>query len=342
VVEGVARLMLDPENDVLEPGEILVCRTTDPSWASTMMLASALVIDIGGPISHGAIVARELGIPCVIGTRDGTARIRTGDRLRVDGAKGEAVVVSGGASASGPAGVEGLAVGSVGSGGAAEAPRPAGLSTVNETKEGDDVANDELLVLMALRLKGRGTPEDLAAATGLEAGTVATIVGALVESGGAREVRGNFMMLPPARERLSELLEEERDGVDSAAVRDLYEEFTAVNQDFKQLATDWQIRGGEPNDHSDAAYDQQVIDRLPGIHARVAPIVDRVAELAPRLTPYRSRLGVALERVQGGDHAWLLKPLIDSYHTVWFELHEELISLAGLSREAEAASGRAE
>ena len=57
-----------------------------------MMLASALVIDIGGPISHGAIVARELGIPCVIGTRDGTAHIRTGDRLRVDGAKGEVQV----------------------------------------------------------------------------------------------------------------------------------------------------------------------------------------------------------------------------------------------------------
>jgi pyruvate,water dikinase len=94
VVEGIARLVLDPQaEDPLEPGEILVCRTTDPSWASTMMLASALVIDIGGPISHGAIVARELGIPCVIGTRDGTASIRTGDRLRVDGEAGEVRVL---------------------------------------------------------------------------------------------------------------------------------------------------------------------------------------------------------------------------------------------------------
>jgi phosphohistidine swiveling domain-containing protein len=94
VVEGVARLVLDPDEDeALEPGEILVCRTTDPSWASMMMLASALVIDIGSPISHGAIVARELGIPCVIGTNDGTAHIRTGDRIRVDGQKGEARVL---------------------------------------------------------------------------------------------------------------------------------------------------------------------------------------------------------------------------------------------------------
>lgn len=89
VVEGIARLILDAEgDDDLEPGEILVCRTTDPSWASLMMVASALVIDIGGAISHGAIVARELGIPCVIGTRTGTQILRTGDRIRVDGERG--------------------------------------------------------------------------------------------------------------------------------------------------------------------------------------------------------------------------------------------------------------
>jgi pyruvate,water dikinase len=89
VVEGVVRLILDPEMDQpLAPGEILVCRTTDPSWASIMMPAAALVIDIGGAMSHGAIVARELGIPCVIGTRDGTARLRTGDRVEVDSTAG--------------------------------------------------------------------------------------------------------------------------------------------------------------------------------------------------------------------------------------------------------------
>ncbi|WP_205698866.1 PEP-utilizing enzyme [Conexibacter sp. SYSU D00693] len=89
VVEGRARLIVDPDGDEeLEPGEVLVCRTTDPSWASVMVMASALVVDIGGPISHGAIVARELGIPCVTGTRTGTAAIRTGDLVRVDGSKG--------------------------------------------------------------------------------------------------------------------------------------------------------------------------------------------------------------------------------------------------------------
>lgn len=93
VVAGTARVIIDPTEGDLEPGEVLVCRTTDPGWASILMLASALVIDIGGAMSHGAIVARELGIPCVIGTRTGTSVIRTGDQLKVDGEKGEVEVL---------------------------------------------------------------------------------------------------------------------------------------------------------------------------------------------------------------------------------------------------------
>jgi pyruvate,orthophosphate dikinase len=200
----------------------------------------------------------------------------------------------------------------------------------------------EFSVLRALRLKGRANADVLAAATGLDAADVSAITAALVQSGEARAVNDNFMLLGPGRERQTELLDAERAGVDDAAVSELYEEFSDVNGDFKALAHDWQLRGEEPNDHSDAVYDQQVIDRLPAIDRRVQPIVEHAAQLAPRLNPYGGRLRTALERVQEGDHAWLLKPLIDSYHTVWFELHEELISLAGLSREAEALSGRAE
>jgi pyruvate,water dikinase len=94
VVEGRARVVLDAATSELEPGEVLVCRTTDPSWASLFLVASALVIDIGGALSHGAIVARELGVPCVINTRAGTHRLRTGDRLRVDGDRGVVTVLA--------------------------------------------------------------------------------------------------------------------------------------------------------------------------------------------------------------------------------------------------------
>jgi pyruvate,water dikinase len=92
VVEGRARVVLDAATTELEPGEVLVCETTDPSWASLFLVASALVIDIGGALSHGAIVARELGVPCVINTRVGTRRLRTGDLLRVDGGRGVVTV----------------------------------------------------------------------------------------------------------------------------------------------------------------------------------------------------------------------------------------------------------
>lgn len=85
-VEGRARIVTDPEQDVeLEDGDILVCRFTDPSWAPIMALSEALVIDIGGSASHGAVVARELGIPYVIGTEVGTRTLRDGDRILVDG-----------------------------------------------------------------------------------------------------------------------------------------------------------------------------------------------------------------------------------------------------------------
>ena len=322
VVEGVARLIVDEPgaDETLEPGEILVCRTTDPGWASVMMLASALVIDIGGPISHGAIVARELGIPCVIGTRNGTAEIRTGDRLRVDGAKGE---------------VEILAT----SGGPEPEREPVVIESIEPIGE---ASMSEFLVLRALRLKGRADAAGLAAATGLPESATATIAASLVQSGDAREVRDFIMLLPTGRDRLNAMLDEERAGVDQTALHAAYEEFVAVNGDFKQLASDWQIRDDVPNEHNDAAYDQSVLDRLPAIHERVSPIVARTVELAPRLAPYPGRFADALAKVQAGDHSWLLKPLIDSYHTVWFEYHEELIGLAGLSREAEAASGRAE
>jgi phosphoenolpyruvate synthase/pyruvate phosphate dikinase len=94
VAEGLARVLASADDlDDLEPDEILVCRTTDPSWASAFHLAAAAVIDIGSTSSHGAIVAREMGLPCVIGTGNGTQLLRTGDRIRVDGGTGVVTIL---------------------------------------------------------------------------------------------------------------------------------------------------------------------------------------------------------------------------------------------------------
>jgi pyruvate,water dikinase len=93
VVEGPARVVTDPSFDEVEPGEVLVAPSTDPSWASIMFLSSALVVDIGGALSHAAIVARELGVPCVVNTVTGTRSIRTGDHIRVDGGTGVVTIL---------------------------------------------------------------------------------------------------------------------------------------------------------------------------------------------------------------------------------------------------------
>jgi len=93
VVEGRVRVVTDPGDIELEPGEILVARTTDPSWATIMYLSEGLVMDIGGMLSHAAIVARELGVPCVANTKVGTRVLHTGDLIRVDGGAGRVEVL---------------------------------------------------------------------------------------------------------------------------------------------------------------------------------------------------------------------------------------------------------
>jgi pyruvate,water dikinase len=93
VVEGRVRVVEDPSFAEVQPGEVLVAPTTDPSWASIMFLSAALVVDIGGPLSHAAVVARELSLPCVVNTRTGTRALRTGDFVRVDGAAGTVLVL---------------------------------------------------------------------------------------------------------------------------------------------------------------------------------------------------------------------------------------------------------
>jgi pyruvate,water dikinase len=89
VVEGIARVISGPEDgDRLRPGEILVTTLTNVGWTPMFPRAAAVVTDMGAPLSHASIVARELGIPAVVGTGNATMRLRDGDRIRVDGERG--------------------------------------------------------------------------------------------------------------------------------------------------------------------------------------------------------------------------------------------------------------
>ena len=91
--EGRVRVILDPRGARLEPGEILVCPSTDPGWTPLFLTAGGLVMEIGGLITHGSVVAREYGIPAVVGVQQVTTRLKTGQRVRVDGNRGRVVVL---------------------------------------------------------------------------------------------------------------------------------------------------------------------------------------------------------------------------------------------------------
>ena len=88
VVEGLARVVTDPTNQVLNPGEILVAPFTDPGWTPLFINAAGLVMEVGGLMTHGSVIAREYGIPAVVGVVDATRQFETGQRLRVNGDAG--------------------------------------------------------------------------------------------------------------------------------------------------------------------------------------------------------------------------------------------------------------
>jgi rifampicin phosphotransferase len=94
VVEGVVHVVFDPHTTQLAPGEILVCPGTDPAWTPLFLTAGALVMEVGGLMTHGSVVAREYGIPAVVGVHEATSRLQTGQRVRVDGSSGEITVLS--------------------------------------------------------------------------------------------------------------------------------------------------------------------------------------------------------------------------------------------------------
>ena len=88
VVEGVVHVIRDPQRETVAPGDILVAQFTDPGWTPLFINAGGLILEVGGALTHGAVVAREYGIPAVVGVRDATKTLQTGQRVRVDGNRG--------------------------------------------------------------------------------------------------------------------------------------------------------------------------------------------------------------------------------------------------------------
>jgi pyruvate,water dikinase len=93
-IEGRARVILDLADAELEPGDILVTPYTDPSWTPLFVAISGLVTEVGGQMTHGAVIAREYGLPAVVGVQSATQLIRDGQRIRVHGTEGYVELLS--------------------------------------------------------------------------------------------------------------------------------------------------------------------------------------------------------------------------------------------------------
>jgi hypothetical protein len=116
-----------------------------------------------------------------------------------------------------------------------------------------------------------------------------------------------------------------------------HEVFIALNSGFLAAVTNWQIRPdrADPlaaNDHTDWRWDQRVLDDLRGLQRGLQPVCEQLAAALQRFTGYAERYSAALGRVDRGDRAWVAQPKIDSCHTVWMELHEDLLATLGLER----------
>ena len=109
--------------------------------------------------------------------------------------------------------------------------------------------------------------------------------------------------------------------------------FVPLNQRLLKVCHDWQIaRGGIPNDHSDPAYDDRVVDRLHGVDAGARRILGDLVPFVPRFAGYAVGFDDALARLATGKREWFASPACDSYHTVWMQFHEDLLLATGRSR----------
>jgi hypothetical protein len=196
---------------------------------------------------------------------------------------------------------------------------------------------EQHLVLHGLAIKKYAGSEAIAELIGLPAERVSRIIQDGVVRGTVIDVGGKFSVAPAARVSLQANYSRFYGALRANEVfRAAYLRFEKINIDLKALITDWQTLkiGGRivPNDHSDSAYDDRILERLAKLNEGAQRIVAALAKELPRMATYGGKLEAALEKAESGEVKWVSDAKIDSYHTVWFELHEDLLCLMGEQR----------
>ncbi|GAA0465740.1 hypothetical protein Ade02nite_47470 [Paractinoplanes deccanensis] len=121
-----------------------------------------------------------------------------------------------------------------------------------------------------------------------------------------------------------------------AAISTAYERFMVLNPELLELCSAWHLRAVDgsaaPNDHSDGGYDARILDRFVDLDRRADPVCGELSAALPRFRRYRARLTTALDRARSGELEHLTESMT-SYHTVWFQLHEDLLATLGIPRQ---------
>jgi pyruvate,orthophosphate dikinase len=338
---------------------ILVRAETSPDDVHGMSRAAGILTSTGGFVSHAAVVARGWGIPAVVGASGvvigegavtiGATALAVGDTITIDGATGDVFagaaagvtqVVPQAAVLLGWARELGIEI---------EAPAGEGelvASPCAEPLEGAmtmAITDDD--VIRVLVIKGYGDGAAVGTALGCAEEAAAGVIERLVVDGVAEKGAGSFRLTAAGKAMGREKIAEDAAAWGPANAGAALDAFVALDHRMKETVTAWQMRevdGAQAfNDHSDAAYDAEVLGRLAELHVDVDAWLAPLTEGLPRLARYGVRLAAASAAAAAGDGRYVASPRVDSYHGTWFELHEDLILLAGRNRADEVAAGRA-
>lgn len=204
----------------------------------------------------------------------------------------------------------------------------------------------DLIALQTLRCIGFASPERITAASGLEPGQLLPLLRWLSDRGLVEHQEGPFGgwgISDAGRNTAQSLVMAELDEAGAApAVTRAYEVFRSLNPAVLDVCGDWQMRkvAGTPvlNDHTDSHYDAMVLSRLMRLDDEAGPVCADLASLLSRFQGYGPRLASALDRAMSGVTTAVADDF-DSYHTVWFQLHQDLLTTLGISRDDERRGG---
>lgn len=193
------------------------------------------------------------------------------------------------------------------------------------------------LVLHGLAIKKHADAAAVAQITALAEKVAKQELDEAVAKGRVLRIGSEYVLKPAAQVILktnyATLFRNQRE---NSRMQEAYAEFEAINEQLKQLMTDWQTTtiGGNTvvNDHGDNDYDNRIIDRLGKLHDRSEPIFAKFEEGLPRLSIYSALLEEALEKAEDGDLKWVSDVHCMSYHTTWFEFHEDILRVLGRTR----------